>query len=151
MNVCRMKKTKSDGYRRDGELHRVSGFTYEDNYVYNTTLRKALAPILDKAAKYKKSSLIMAGGRVSNLPLLSKKCSWSLGGFMEELGGFEKGKRLVIGVYIPNDVSWLTGVKYFISHLHVYISPIQKESLSDHSENDNMPSPCTNESRGCIK
>ena len=24
---------------------------------------------------------------------------------MEELGGFEKGKRLVIGVYVPNDVS----------------------------------------------
>ena len=45
----------------------------------------------------------MAGGRVSNMPLLGKGCSWSVGGFMEELGGFEKSKRLVIGVYIPND------------------------------------------------
>ena len=101
-----MKKKKvrlSDGYKRQGEVHRVSGFMHEDNY--DTTLRKAVAPLLDKAANYKKCHLVMAGGRVSNLPLLSKQRPWSLGGFMEELGGFEKGKRLVIGVYVPNDVS----------------------------------------------
>eukprot|EP00731_Ephydatia_muelleri_P000709 Em0001g709a len=75
---------------------------------YDTTLRKAVAPLLDKAANYKKCHLVMAGGRVSNLPLLSKQRPWSLGGFMEELGGFEKGKRLVIGVYVPNDDTTIT-------------------------------------------
>ena len=106
-----MKKNKSDGYKRQGEVHRVSGFMHEDNY--DTTLRKAVAPLLDKAANYNKCHLVMAGGRVSNLPLISKQRPWSLGGFMEELGGggggggggFEKGKRLFIGVYVPNDVS----------------------------------------------
>ena len=98
-----MKKKKSDGYKRQGEVHRVSGFMHEDNY--DTTLRKAVAPLLDKAANYNKCHLVMAGGRVSNLPLISKQRPWSLGGFMEELGEFEKGKRLVIGVYVPNDVS----------------------------------------------
>eukprot|EP00731_Ephydatia_muelleri_P000188 Em0001g188a len=106
MNVCRMKKNKSDGYKRQGEVHRVSGFMHEDNY--DTTLRKAVAPLLDKAANYNKCHLVMAGGRVSNLPLISKQRPWSLGGFMEELGGFEKGKRLVIGVYVPNDDTTIT-------------------------------------------
>jgi hypothetical protein len=101
MNVCRMKKTKSDGFKRHGQLHRVSGLTYEDDYL--TTVRKATAPLLDKRIRYNMCSLVMAGGRVSNMPLLGKGCSWSVGGFMEELGGFEKSKRLVIGVYIPND------------------------------------------------
>eukprot|EP00731_Ephydatia_muelleri_P012837 Em0007g147a len=100
------KKNKSDGYKRQGEVHRVSGFMHEDNY--DTTLRKAVAPLLDKAANYNKCHLVMAGGRVSNLPLISKQRPWSLGGFMEELGGFEKGKRLVIGVYVPNDDTTIT-------------------------------------------
>eukprot|EP00731_Ephydatia_muelleri_P038026 Em0632g3a len=78
------------------------------NYNYDTTLRKAVAPLLDKAANYNKCHLVMAGGRVSNLPLISKQRPWSLGGFMEELGGFEKGKRLVIGVYVPNDDTTIT-------------------------------------------
>ena len=70
---------------------------------YITMLRKAAAPLLDKHIRYNICSLVMAEGRGSSLPLLSKGCSWGLGGFMEELGGFEKSKRLVIGVYIPND------------------------------------------------
>ena len=57
------KKNKSDGYKRQGEVHRVSGFMHEDNY--DTTLRKAVAPLLDKAANYNKCHLVMAGGRVT--------------------------------------------------------------------------------------
>ena len=82
-------------------MHRVSGLKYEDDYM--TTLHKATAPLLDKRIRRNMCSLVIAGGRVSNLPLLGRGCSWSLGGFMEELGRFEKSKRLVIGVYILND------------------------------------------------
>ena len=116
-------KNKSDEYKRQGEVHRVSRFMHEDNY--DTTLRKAVAPLLDKAANYNKCHLVMAGGRVSNLPLLSKQRPWSLGGFMEELGGFEKGKRLVIGVYVPNDVS---SPAYMVLNIprHMYIPSFSK-------------------------
>ena len=75
MNVCRMKRNMSDGYKRQGEVQRVSGFMHEDNY--DTTLRKAVALLLDKVANYNKCHLIMAGGRVLNLPLLSKERPWS--------------------------------------------------------------------------
>ncbi|KAL5515192.1 hypothetical protein EMCRGX_G000323 [Ephydatia muelleri] len=139
MNVCRMKKNKSDGYKRQGEVHRVSGFMHEDNY--DTTLRKAVAPLLDKAANYNKCHLVMAGGRVSNLPLISKQRPWSLGGFMEELGGFEKGKRLVIGVYVPNDDTTITDH----SDKDILISPPRAISLasSEPSQALNLPKPVT--------
>ena len=59
MNVCRMKRNKSDGYKRDGEVYRVSGFMHEDNY--DTTLHKAVASLLNKVTNYNKCHLIMVG------------------------------------------------------------------------------------------
>ncbi|KAL5510855.1 hypothetical protein EMCRGX_G006465 [Ephydatia muelleri] len=137
--ITMKKKNKSDGYKRQGEVHRVSGFMHEDNY--DTTLRKAVAPLLDKAANYNKCHLVMAGGRVSNLPLISKQRPWSLGGFMEELGGFEKGKRLVIGVYVPNDDTTITDH----SDKDILISPPRAISLasSEPSQALNLPKPVT--------
>ncbi|KAL5468800.1 hypothetical protein EMCRGX_G029920 [Ephydatia muelleri] len=112
---------------------------HENNY--DTTLRKAVAPLLDKAANYNKCHLVMAGGRVSNLPLISKQRPWSLGGFMEELGGFEKGKRLVIGVYVPNDDTTITDH----SDKDILISPPRAISLasSEPSQALNLPKPVT--------
>ena len=60
-------------------------------------LRKATAPLLDKHIRNNMCSLVMAGGRASNLPLLGNGCSWGLGGFMEELGGFEKARGWLLG------------------------------------------------------
>ena len=55
-----------------------------------TTLRKATAPLLDKHIRNNMCSLVMAGGRASNLPLLGNGCSWALAGSWKSSGDLKK-------------------------------------------------------------
>ncbi|KAL5476087.1 hypothetical protein EMCRGX_G025992 [Ephydatia muelleri] len=122
-----------------GEVHRVSGFMHEDNY--DTTLRNVHgAPLLDKATNYYKCHLVLAGGPVSNFPPLSKQRPWSLDGFMEELGGFEKGKRLVIGVYVPNDESPVHVIQQ-LTTTDIDLCAHEESASSEPSQALNLPKP----------
>ena len=97
MSVCRMVKTKKgDSYRRHGDTCRVSGFALCDSYA--AVIRKAAAPLLEKKVNYDMCSLIVSQARVVNLPL--EAGAWTLGGFLQGLGGLVKAKRLTLGVYM---------------------------------------------------
>ena len=113
MNVCRMTKSKKDGYKRVGDNYRVPGFTHSDTY--DGTVRKALLPILGSDAtssstNYSQYSLIIGCGRVVNQALQDGK-QWTLGRYLDDLGG---SKRVTIGVYIPQ-VSFFLLQKYHIN------------------------------------
>ena len=96
MNVCRMKKkTKSDGYKRQGEVHRVSGFMHEDNY--DTTLRKDVAPLLDKAANYNKCHLVMAEAVSQICHFSAKNVHGALAGLWRSSGGLRKARDWLLG------------------------------------------------------
>lgn len=115
MSVCRMVKTKKrDSYRRDGDTYRVSGFALSDSY--GAVIRKAAAPLLEKEVNYDMCSLIVSQARVVNLPLESG--AWTLGVFLKGLGGLVMAKRLILGVYMPeNCVSYKTFMQLMGSEL----------------------------------
>ena len=104
MSVCRMVKTKKgDSYRRHGDTYRVPGFSLSDSYA--AVIRKAAAPLLEKKVNYDMCCLIVSQARVVNLPL--ETGAWTLGMFLQGLGGLVKAKRLILGVYMPeNSVSY---------------------------------------------
>ena len=83
MSVCRMVKTKKgDGYRRHGDICRVSGFMQSDSY--DVVIKKAAVPLLRKKVNFDTCSLIVSQTRVVNLPLESG--AWTLGEFLKDLG-----------------------------------------------------------------
>ena len=64
-------------------------------------VRKAATPLLKDTVDYDECYIVMTNARVLNLPLENGK-SWTLGGYLDELGG---SKRRILGVYIPNNAS----------------------------------------------
>ena len=110
MKVCRMEKTRYKIYKCIGDCLRVSGFRSTDTY--KDTLRKATSSF-DDAAHTDAGTLIISMGRVANCPLQNGK-PWTLGGYLDELGG---SRRITIGVYLP--VSIL--VYMYLHHRTIYI------------------------------
>lgn len=96
MTVCRMENKKNN-FRCIGERWCVSGFTYKDSY--DTTVRKAAAPLLINSCDYSKCCLVISGGLVLNLPQQNGD-SWTLGRFIYEVGGRRPRN---IGIYIPEE------------------------------------------------
>lgn len=98
MTVCRMRKNKGDGYKRIGDSFRVSGFKASDSY--HTTVQKSAAPLLAQNVGFNKPYLVVACGHVVDVPLQNGE-SWTLGGYLNEMGG---SKRRTLGVYLKSKV-----------------------------------------------
>ena len=97
MIVCKMRKTVSGTFKQDGEKYRVSGFRPSDTY--STTILKATSTLnCDHDEIKEKGTLVIGRARVMNSPLQNGQ-PWTLGGYLEELGG---SRRMTIGVYFPN-------------------------------------------------
>ena len=101
MVACRMTKTESGGYKRLGEKFRVSGLLGSDDY--NATLTKAasICGVNTSCSSEAGCCLVIGSARVLNCPLQSG-LPWTLGAFLEELGG---SKKIMLGIYLPDDVS----------------------------------------------
>eukprot|EP00731_Ephydatia_muelleri_P036661 Em0300g3a len=74
------------------------GFMHSDSY---DVIKKAAVPLLRKKVNFDTGSLIVSQAPVVNLPLESG--AWTLGGVLERIGGMGKAKRLVLGIYMPED------------------------------------------------
>ena len=86
MVACRMTKTESGGYKRLGEKFRVSGLLGSDDY--NATLTKAasICGVNTSCSSEAGCCLVIGSAKVLNCPGLP----WTLGAFLEELGGSKK-------------------------------------------------------------
>lgn len=107
-----MIKNKGNGFKRTGESFRVSGFKESDSY--DTALQKAVAPLLVQKVHYNKPYLVVASGRVVGVPLQNGD-SWTLGGYLKEMGG---STRRTLGVYLETKVIDIDYCIHYASELH---------------------------------
>ena len=101
MVACRMTKTKSGGYKRLGEKLRVSGLLGSDNYDAILTKAATGLGVHTTCSSEAGCCLVLGSVRVLNCPLQSGQ-SWTLGAYLDELGG---SKKMILGIYLPDDVS----------------------------------------------
>lgn len=99
MVVCKMRKTIGGTFKRDGEKSRVAGFRPSDTYS-TAVLKAACTMNYEHDAIQEKGTLVIGRVRVVN-SLLQNGKPWTLGGYLEELGG---SKRIILGVYVPNEI-----------------------------------------------
>lgn len=94
-----MRKTMGGTFKQDGEKCRVSGFRPSDTYS-TAVLKAACTMNYEHDAIQEKGTLVVGRVRVVN-SLLQNGKPWTLGGYLEELGG---SKRMILGVYVPNEI-----------------------------------------------
>jgi hypothetical protein len=101
MVACRMEKTRSGGYKRLGEKLRVSGLLGSDNYDAILTKAATGLGVNTTCSSEAGCCIVLGSAKVLNCPL-QNGLPWTLGAYLDELGG---SKKLILGIYLPDDVS----------------------------------------------
>ena len=111
-----MEKTRNKTYTRIGDCLRVSGFRTTDTY--EDTLQKATCSF-DDAAQADVGTLIISLGTVANCPPQNGK-RWTLGGYLDELGGITMGVYLYLCTCIDINITKHTCKFIQRTYLHIF-------------------------------